>query len=401
MKLRAITFLAVKDLMKDKRILALVVFILSLSFVNVVFFASFVNGLGETFQNEVINTGSGDIVIEPPIEDDINYFEYERSKRKQINALPQVVGSAPRLIIPAAIEFEGRDVSTGIIGIDPREERTVTWIHEEVLEGSFLSQKDDNEILIGKDLAGYAQEGKKFIDKAGLDVDAGETVKVTFSNGYTEDFHVKAIVGRPFGEVPRTAYITYKKAEEVIGIEDEASRILVKLSDRKLADEYKIMIEELGLKNVDVRTWDEVISIAEVINDTYGIVVDILTFVGNLVAFTTIGVVTYISSQRKKRVLAVLRAIGTPKTTIIGIFLFQSLIFAVIGITAGALLTWGVTYYLNVNPVMSAVGAIRPILTKDMIISAIVTLFISIIIAAIFPAYRSVKEDMLKQMRSQ
>lgn len=398
--LRAVLFLAVKDLFQDKRILALVIFVLALSFVNVVFFSSFINGLGETMQDEIINTASGHVVIEPPIDEPMKYLDFEDSIRKKVNALPEVMGSSSRLLVPGTIVFEEREVSAPIIGIDPRDERSVTWIHEEILMGEFLSENDRNEIILGKDLAGFEKE-KFFIRKRGLDVDVGETVHVSFGNGVERDFHVKAIAGKAFGDVTRNAYISFEEAEEIANVSGKASQVLVKLSDKSLADRYKTLIAEQAIKDAEIKTWREYLAIADVIKDTYGVVVLIMTFVGILVAFTTIGVVTYISAQRKKRIIAVLRATGCSKSFIVQVFLVQSFIFAVIGISAGLLISQLIIYYLDLYPVVTGIGPVTPILTGDVLISSVVTLFIAIIVAAVFPAWKASREDILQQMRAQ
>ena len=64
--LRTVSFLAVKDLKRDKKIALLVIFLLAFSYINITFFAAFLNGLGNTFQEEVISTASGEAICSVP-----------------------------------------------------------------------------------------------------------------------------------------------------------------------------------------------------------------------------------------------------------------------------------------------------------------------------------------------
>jgi len=396
---KIVPFLALKDMLQDKGMLLLVIFILALSFLNVTFFSSFINGFGTTFENEIINTVSGHIIIEPPTDENLTYLDFESSIRKKINAIPGVVGSSPRLRVPGTIFFEDEQMSVPILGIKPSEEEYVTWVHEQLQEGEYLSDDDRGEIMLGRELAGYKEEEKVFFKRRALDVDAGEKIRIVFANGIEREFHVKAIVGKPFGDVTRSAYISFDEAQEIMNLTDEASQVLVKLKDKGLAKKYSLLITEQVLKNAEVKTWKEFLAIADIISKSYDVVVYILSFVSILIAITTITIVIYINTSRKRRHIAVLKAIGTPNKTILQIFLFESVVFGLIGVPAGMGLSYLVNYYLQLNPIITGIGPVRPELTLNLVITASLILITAIIVAGVWPAWKAAKEEILKYVR--
>ena len=75
--MRIIPFLAYKDLVRDKKIVILVIFLLAFSYINLTFFPAFLNGLTNTFQDEVVDTATSHIIIQPRIESKEQYLNFE------------------------------------------------------------------------------------------------------------------------------------------------------------------------------------------------------------------------------------------------------------------------------------------------------------------------------------
>lgn len=397
---RFVPFLAIKDMLSDKKVLILVIGILALSYVNIVFFASFIAGLGNTFEDEVINTATSHIVIEPPSdEDDVKYLQFESSIRKRVNSIPGIVASAPRIRTSGSIFYEDADAAVPIIGIDPDEEVQVTWIHEEVLDGEFLSDNDREEILIGKDVAGFEEQGVNFVRTEGLDVEVGDIVTVVFGNGVQRDYHVKGIVGRPFGEVTRNAYITIDEMDDVLGLTDIATQIVVKTPDKDRVEEFRPRIEEQVIKSSEVKTWVEYLDVARVIQQSYSVVVYILSMVGILIAVITTSIVLYINITRKRRTIAMLKALGTKSGLIFKLFLLQAAVYGVLGILVGIGISQLVMWYLYHNPLQLAIGLVRPELTLARTIGSAVVLAVAIVLAGTLPAGRVAHEAILDNIR--
>ena len=165
------------------------IILLAFSFVNLTFSAAFIRGLGNTFQDEIVNTDTGHVVMQVRTDLNRTYLDRESLIRQKINTLPGVIGSATHTEVPAVIVANGKQVTSSLIAIKPTEESQVSWIESEIIDGKFLSDNDLDEIIIGKRLAGIKEGKEPGILKFGRDEDglggvtAGDVVTVFFANG--------------------------------------------------------------------------------------------------------------------------------------------------------------------------------------------------------------------------
>jgi putative ABC transport system permease protein len=231
-------------------------------------------------------------------------------------------------------------------------------------------------------------------------VGIGQKVKIRFSNGIEKEYKVKGIVGsQGFGIVSQTVYMTKKEAERVLGIEDKASSILIKLIDRDNAANYKKFILDVGVPNANVQTWAEASTFAEGINQTFGIVIVVTTFVAVIIVMSTISIVIFINTSRKKRIIGVLKAIGMQNNHIMIVFLAESMIFGIISTVVGMALVYTSVFYMNANPIHLPVGDMRPVLETETAINAALILIISSLVAGYIPARMAAKQEILEMIR--
>lgn len=405
--MKIIPFLAYKDLVRDRKIVLLVIFLLAFSYVNLTFFPAFLNGLSDTFQNEVVDTGTSHIIIQPRSESNSIYLPFESSTRKKIDLVPGVVGSSSQISLSGTIFFEGKQMGVGLTALSPSEDRAVTTIQDKVLKGDFLSDSDTSQVMLGELIAGrkiedrIGREGGFGAATEGLGgVDPGEKVTIRFSNGVEREYRVKGITGSPgFSLVSQTVYITKKEAEDVLGIEDQASQILVRLSNKNEAARYKKLILELGIPNAKIQTWAEASTFAEGINQTFGVVILVTTLVGVVIVMATVGIVIFINTSRKKRIIGVLKAVGMQKNQIMMIFLFESLLFGIVGTVMGAVIVYSTVYYLNANPIMLPLGSLRPVLYPETAVNAVAILIMSSVVAGYLPARLASRQNVLETIK--
>ncbi|MEK6961065.1 MAG: FtsX-like permease family protein [Nanoarchaeota archaeon] len=402
-------FLAAKDIAADKKTVALVIILLAFSFVNLTFSAAFIRGLGNTFQDEIVNTDTGHVVMQVRTDLNRTYLDRESLIRQKINTLPGVIGSATHTEVPAVIVANGKQVTSSLIAIKPTEESQVSWIESEIIDGKFLSDNDLDEIIIGKRLAGI-KEGKEpgILKKFGRDEDglggvtAGDVVTVFFANGEKRQMHVKGIAGRDGpGVVLRQAFITQREAQDAANISQKATKILIKLSSRELAGAVKNMVLDLGIPGADVKTYREASSFIEALNQTFGIVVYITSIVGIIIAMIIISIVTTINVGRKRRAIAVLKAIGAQSSTILLTFTIESIIFGAAGVSLGIVLSKIIVIYLSNNPISLPIGLLRPDMTLEMMKNAAIALMAAVFISGLIPAYKGAQQEILKYIRGE
>ncbi|MBI4019963.1 MAG: ABC transporter permease [Candidatus Aenigmarchaeota archaeon] len=405
--MRIIPFLAFKDMVRDRKIVLLVIFLLAFSYVNLTFFPAFLNGLSNTFQDEIVDTGTSHIIITPRLESNSPYLNFVSSTRKKIDLIPGVAGSSSHIGLSGTVFFEGKQTGVGITALTPSDDSHVTAIGEKILKGDYLSDGDTGEIVMGELIAGrkiedrIGQTGGFGAATEGLGgVDVGQKVVIRFSNGVESEFRVKGISGsQGFSLVSQTIYMTAMDAEEILGIDDQASSILVRLNNKDDAARYKKLILELGLSNANIQTWSEASTFAEGLNQTFGIVIIVTTIVGIVIVMATVGIVIFINTSRKRRIIGVLKAIGMQKNHLMMVFLFESLLFGLIGTLLGAAIVYSTVYYMNIHPIVLPIGALKPVLLTSTAVNAVAILIASSLVAGYIPSRLASRQEILETIK--
>ena len=404
MSVRTASFLAVKDLKRDKKIAMLVVFLLAFSYINITFFAAFLNGLGNTFQESVIDTSTSHIIITPS--ERLKYIPDVSLIRKKIELNREVTGTSARISVPITIIFGEKQFSVSATGIKPSDDSQVTTTSNFVISGSYLSDTSSGEVVLGRFIAGERIEdtiGREQFGQLieGLGVRVGEVVTVKYSNGIQREYKVRGILSAEgFSSVSQDVFITDEEAKDVLVLEDQASSILVRLDDRYKADHVKQFILEQGIKNVDVKTWEEASSFVGAINSTFGIVIFATSLVGIIIVLVTIGIVIFINTSRKKRIIGVLKAIGMSSREVLLIFMLQSILLGTAGMLLGVGIFEAVSIYTNSNPIHLPIGDLRLILPVDSVIGAAALIIISAVIAGYVPARSASKQKILESIKT-
>lgn len=405
----AVPFLAFKDMTKDKKIFILVVCLLAFSYVNMTFFPAFLNGLSNTFQDAVVETETSHIIIDPRVESNQQYLNFESSTRKKIDLIPGVVASSAHISLAGTVSFEERKSGARIEALIPSDDMQVTIIHEKLVKGEYLKDSDMDEIVIGESIAGKKIEdtigkqggfGRSIEGLGGVDI--GDSVKIRFSNGVEKSYKVKGIVGSEgLSFVSSTIYMNKKEAEEVLGINDKASSILVRLNDKNEADRYKQLILQLGLVNANIQTWKEASAFVEGINQTFGIVIAITSMVGVIIVMATVGIVVFINTSRKKKIIGVLRSVGMKQNNVLMIFLFESFLFGVIGTLLGVAIVHGVVFLMALYPIALPIGNLVPVLAINSVVNSALILVAASIIAGYFPARIASRQNLMDSIKGE
>ncbi len=403
MRKELIVFLAFRDIIKDKRIVLLVIFLMTFSFINLTFFPAFLNGLSDTFQTEVIDTVTAHLLIEPSIDSKDKIIDHDASARKKIELIPGVQGVASRIAAPVAISYKGKQVAVPLVGIDPEREMGASRIHKRIIAGEFLVKGDNGFIMLGREVAGGRLEdkiGKTVIgrEEEGLGgVRLGDIVKVKFQNGVEKEYKVKAVLGSEvFSSVAESAFVISDEFSSALGIHDKASSIIIRLADMGRTNEVKALVLGLGLPSVQVKTWNEASNFATGVRQTFGTVMYITSLVGIVVVVATIGIIVFINVTRKRRIIGVLKAIGMHSRDVMLLFLIQSLFFVIFGMILGTALLYAILYYFSQNPLLLPLGYLVPSIGFDSIFWAWVIMFVSAVFAGYIPASLAAREKIIE-----
>jgi ABC-type lipoprotein release transport system permease subunit len=139
---------------------ALIIFIMMLTFLNLVGVSGILIGLIEGSVQANRQQYSGNVIFTTPSGD--SFIENSNNILATIKNTPEVASFTPRFLGSASVEANyntRRDpsalrdtVGSQVTGIDPLAEDNVTHLSKYVVEGQYLAPGDDNEVLLGSNL---------------------------------------------------------------------------------------------------------------------------------------------------------------------------------------------------------------------------------------------------------
>jgi putative ABC transport system permease protein len=388
--LKVIVFLAYKNIIKAKSTFFVIIAVMAMSFLSITFFAAIIDGLGYEFEQGMIEGLTGHLMIEPT-EDNL-YLENTNTLVKNIKRIPGVVGVTSRLESSVVVKYKNTEMGIPVFFINPQDELKVSNFHENMVLGEYLSQKDSNELIIGADLIqSYALDDDT---QKRLNVNVGDSVRLSFSNGYIEDFKVKGIfkTGSKFSD--DKILINYNKYNEIFHTDDVASKILIKLPNRGSEEYYKEKIIDLGVSD-QINPWQTKMGAVKQFVGSLQIVNKITGFIGLLTAFATIYIIIFINVTNKRKQIGILKAVGIKKEIILGSYVFQSIIYGVVGVIVGNIVMQILLVILTMRPLAMPIGDVVPILTINRLITTSVTLVFASVVAGYFPSKKAANENIL------
>lgn len=385
-----------------KSIIILMIFILSLAFVNLIFISALLNGVTSTLDSQVIDNATGNIVISPQEEPSRENFIINTTElRQRIETIPGVLSTVVHYNLLATFAYDkNKDGqykygSWPVIGINPEEEPELTGIHSHIIEGNYLQGLGINDIILGADIAGGHGIGEEVDSLGGVQI--GEKITVSYGNGISKQYNLVGIFKAKSMFVDQNAYITKKEAQSVLHLgDDRASQILIKLD--KNIDENKL-IEEIQViaPKLKVRKWVEYSSAMNAVPKSFDLIGILIGAVGLVVAAVTIFMLIYVNTINKRRQIGILKAIGIKEKVIIGSYVIQAFFYVVSGIILGSIIMFFfVEPYFIKNPLSLAIGDVSLSVKKIQVVNSIFSLLVAALVAGFVPAWRVVKENILK-----
>lgn len=384
-------FLAWKNIVASKKTLVVITLVLSLSFLSITFFAAIIDGLGYSFEEKSINTITGHLTIEP--NDDEAYIENPDEILKKIRRLDGVYATSR---IEKGVSISDSEVVTSgqALFVDINDEDTVSIFSENIIEGIRLTKKVQGEIIIGSDLVKkYAAEDD---NKKRIDVSVGDKIILQFNNGISKEYKIRGIyqTKSAFSD----GYILMNKQEyETIYNEESniASSILVKLPQRGLEEEYKYKFVELGI-NKQINSWETKISKIKQFTSSLEITNKITGAIGLLTTFATIYIIIFINVMTKRKQIGILKAIGIKKNIILGSYIIQSLVYAILGVLVGLVIIKIMMLYFASNPMKMPIGDVYPVIELTKLMTASISIIIASLAAGYFPSKKATEDNILE-----
>jgi len=255
-----------------------------------------------------------------------------------------VRGVAPFVMGPVLTETQGDTNRAGLQdtpvlrGVDPLTEGKVSDLPRKVIFGDFdltghgmVVGSDfarNNNLRLGDHLAVYsAREIKKM--KAAYDRNEHEAIAPA-------DFEVRGIFSVGYYEFDAHVVITsLANAQDMYDLDDAVHGLLVTLNDPYQAPQVQDELRKSLGDNYYIETWmDQSSDLLSAINVEKNVMFYLLFFIVLVAALCILSAqITFVI--QKTREIGMLKALGATKLQISGIFLFQSAIIGVIGVTSG------------------------------------------------------------------
>ena len=240
-------------------------------------------------------------------------------------AIPGVLVVTPIIQGAAFIVRGDANTGVGVSGIEPESYLRLIALREKIIAGS--ADVTSTDVLIGSDLA--KDLGLSIGDKLTLKAAVGPSV-VLFVSGIF-DFGNQ-------GQNTGSVYVALRTAQSLLGFPGGVTRLWVKVAAPIEAETTARQIA--AQPDIEVESWIE--TNAEFFKALSGQTMSffiIRLFVG-LTAALGIASVLVVSVVQKSKEIGILRATGTTRGQILGVFLLQGAILGLLGSALGSVLGW-------------------------------------------------------------
>ncbi len=396
---RVSLFLAVRAIRRGNRnTLALTVLIIALVIVMMNFLSMIIGGVVTIYNQQMIDYQYGHVSVEP--QEKALSISDAGVLTKEIRRMPGVLGVTSRFSSGVTITNpkNGKFQAKPLVAFSPRDERTVTKYHDAIIEGDYLAEGDTGQILIGTLLAGSEDEKKDKMPSLG-GVKVGDRVDVAYGNGMVKSYRVKGIFRTDGVMIDSQAFVTRAEMDSILNTGGKATEILVRGASADSAETLKYSLMAYGVQE-PVRTWNERGS--GIIGDaiaSFGLIATIMTVVSLIVASVVVFIVTFINIINRKKQIAILKAIGVRKQTIIGSYLLQVAFLCTCGVLLGAVMLNVICRLLVVFPLHFPMGYITPVVDYGGLATSVLSLSVVALISGYIPSWQVTREEILDAMR--
>ena len=253
-------------------------------------------------------------------------LEQWQKVRNTTLAIPGVLVVAP-VAEGAAFILRG-EANTGVAirGIEPESYLRLIALKEKIISGS--ADLTSTDIVIGSDLA------------KDLGVKTGDKLTVQAASGVSTVLFVSGIFDfGNRGQNSGSVYVALRTAQSLLGLPGGATSLQLKVAAPFEAEALALQIA--AQPNIKVESWIE--TNAEFFKALSGQTLSffmIRLFVG-LTAALGIASVLVVSVVQKSKEIGILRATGTTRGQILGVFLLQGALLGLMGSVFGSLMGWG------------------------------------------------------------
>lgn len=400
------TFLAKRDIKRaNKWTTILIVFVMIFTFLNLVIVSGILVGLieGSVTANKLRNTGN--IFITSFLNKD--NIENSDTVIKTISTLPGLEGYTARVTGGGQVIAGYRDtllkgekanaLGASLVGVNPEREDQVTKLSETLFAGEYLTSKDSDSVMIGRDLL-YEYNPIEFPGFTALkNISIGDKVLIKVGNSEKE-YLIKGILKGKVNEIDARVFMIESelrklKADSNINYNEIAVKLLPNASE-SLAKEALVASKIDTYARVQTSE-DAQPKFLKDIKVTFAILGNAISSIGLVVASITIFIVIFVNAITRRRYIGILKGIGiTPRAISIS-YIIQSLFYALAGSLFGSILLFFLKGAFNKHPIDFPFSDGILVATVSGTLIRIGILLLATIIAGYIPARIVIKQNTL------
>lgn len=308
-----------------------------------------------------------------------------------LRRLPGIVAVAPQVNGDAIATYGTKTMNLSIMGVEPREQTTVTTIGTKVVEGDFGRLKTTaNGIILGQGVA----------DNLGTFVD--DSISLSSPTGGRTAAKVVGIFQTGVTPVDYSrAYMLLNDAQTLLDRKNIINEIILRTDDYTKAQDYAAQIE--SITGYRTESWQESNANFLKIFRIQTIITYFIT--GALLVVAAFGVLNILIMAVLERVndIAILKSFGLSQRDITEIYIFQGLVIGLIGSTIGLVLGKLAIEGLRRLPIqMEGLVKAEGLLMsehKSQYVLAFISAMVIVLAAAVYPARRAAKYDPVEVIR--
>jgi ABC-type lipoprotein release transport system permease subunit len=360
----------------------------------------FMTALTQGMVNEMIKDGVSALpghvqVHHPDYRDDPNINNLIPTPDSELSAKLASAGFeqwATRIKVPAVITSERESRGVTLLGIDPENERDLTFVDYDDVDGRFLEDASDNGIVIGRKLADT------------LDTDVGKRVVLMSQDPNNEiadrGFRVVGLFGANMQSFEENYVFAGKETiQELLTVGDYVTEAVVMGDDYRDVESVYAKVVGLVDNGVVVNRWTELDSYL----GTMLAVMDGFVLVWVIVIFLALsfGLVNTLVMAVFERIreIGLMLALGMRPSSILGQIVIESMLLLVIGLALGNFLAWAsiaplkggidVSIVAEGMEMMGAASVLYPQLRMEDVVLANVVVLTLGFFASLSPAWRA------------
>ena len=267
---------------------------------------------------------TGAALVQPRAQRPRSLDQWQKVRARAL-ALPGVLVVAP-VAEGSAFILRG-DANTGVAirGIEPESYLRLIALTEKIVSGT--SNLTSTDILIGSKLADD------------LGVKTGDKLTVQAASGVSSVLFVSGVLdfGNQ-GQNSGSVYVALRTAQSLLGLPGGATSLQIKVA---APFEAETLAQQIAAQpNIKVESWIKTnANFFKVLSGQTLTFVMIRVFVG-LTAALGIASVLVVSVVQKSKEIGILRATGTTRRQILGVFLLQGSLLGLLGSLLGSLMGW-------------------------------------------------------------